>query len=323
MTFDLGRVLSRAFSISWRYRWLWLLGVFGGAGAGGNFGTGNAGQGGGRGSNAQASQFVGDHVGLILLAILLVVVIVLVAFVISCIAVPASIWAGLQLDAGHEVGLRMAWREGRRRFWRYLRLSLLKALIAVGVIMVALVVVLLGGGIYAVGGTLTIPILVVGGLLLFLALIVALFLLGFGLLWSDRMLVILDVGAVESIRTGWSLVRHEKLNSVIFSVVFGVIKFMIWLGVLLAAFVVAIPGIVLVVIYFSGSGGPVLLAIIGFAWLVVFGLGALLIGSGYVGALNQVGYAIAARDLAIGKGMPVRPEVIGWDPYQAAPFQAT
>ena len=29
MTFDLGRTLSRSFRISWRHRWLWLLGVFG------------------------------------------------------------------------------------------------------------------------------------------------------------------------------------------------------------------------------------------------------------------------------------------------------
>jgi hypothetical protein len=323
MTFDLGRILSRSFSISWRHRWLWLLGVFGGAGVGGNFSAGNGGRGGGSGRNAQVNQFLGDHIGLILLAILLLVVIVLIALVISCIAVPASIWAGLQLDSGHDVGLRMAWHEGRRRFWRYLRLTLLKGLIALGLILVALVVVLLGVGIYAVGGTATIPILVLGGILLFLAVIVALVLLAFGLLWSDRMLVILDLGAVDSIRAGWSLVRREKLNSFLFSVVFGVIKFAVSLGIILAAIVVAIPGLAMVAIYFSATGGPLLLAIIGFAWLVVFGLGALLIGGGYLGALNQVGYAIAARDLAIGNGMPVRPEMIGWDPYQAAPVQAT
>jgi hypothetical protein len=322
MTFDLGRVLSRSFSISWRHRWLWVLGVFGGAGAGGSFG-GNGGSGRSSGSNAQLGQFVADNMGLILLGIVLVLVIVLVAFGISCIAVPASIWAGLQLDAGQEVGLRMAWREGRRRFWRYLRLTLLKGLIGLGVIFVALVVVLLGVAIYAVGGTATIPILILGGVLVFLAFVVALVLLWFGLLWSDRMLVILDLGAVDSIRAGWSLVRREKLNSFLFSFAFGVIKFVISLVILLAAIVVAIPGIVIVFIYFSPSGGPILLAIIGFAWLVFFGLGALLIGTGYLGALTQVGYAIAARDLAIGKGMEVRPEVIGWDPYQPAPIPAT
>jgi hypothetical protein len=323
VTFDLGRVISRAFGITWRHRWLWLLGVFGGAGVGGNYSYNTDSGRGGR-TSGQVGQFMAGHIALVLAVVAIVLVIVVVAFVVSCIAVPASIWAGLQLDAGRDVTLGTAWRQGRARGWRYFRLALLKGLISLGVVVVVGVMVALGAALYAAAGSGIIPLLVIGGILLVLLLVAALIALSFGLLWSDRMLVILELGAADSIRAGWWLVRHEKGNTFLFAVVFGIVKFVVSLAVLLAAAVIAIPGIILVIVFFTNPGATTALAIVGFLWLALLGGGAFLVGAGFVGALTQVGYAIAGRDLAIVKGMQVRPEVIGWDPYAApAPAPAT
>ncbi|HEY8741280.1 MAG TPA: hypothetical protein VIN56_11875, partial [Candidatus Dormibacteraeota bacterium] len=61
MTFDLGRVISRAFGITWRHRWLWLLGVFGGAGVGGNYSYNTDSGRGGR-TSGQVGQFMAGHI---------------------------------------------------------------------------------------------------------------------------------------------------------------------------------------------------------------------------------------------------------------------
>ena len=311
MTLDIGRILSHSFSIAWRHRWLWLLGVFGGAGFGfsNSFNTGN-----GSGNPDQVGRFLADHVGLILVAVAVLLVIVLVSAVIACVATPAVTWAGLQLDAGHDVGLGRAWREGRSRFWRYVRLVLLKALLSVAVVVAFGILLGIGGAVFSAGGTVTLVALVPLGILVVFLLVAALVVLSFGLLWSDRLLVILGTGAVDSVRAGWWMFRHNKLNTVIVSLVVGAINFGIGIAVALAAAVVAIPGIVMLVVYFSGAGGSSVLAILGFTWVIILGGGVFLVGSGFLGAVSQVAYALAARDLSISGGLAALPDVIGWDP---------
>jgi hypothetical protein len=314
VTLDLGKVVSRAFSITWRHRWLWLLGVFGGGGLGGraSFNSGPT-----PGNGGDLARFLGEHVGLVLAAIGLLLVIALVSFLVSCVAIPASIWAGLQLDAGRQTGLGAAWRAGRHRFWAYFRLALLKALLGFAVLSVFGILVAVGVAVYAAGGPGTLPLLVPVGVLLVFALVATVAVLTLGLLWSDRLLVILGLGAVDSMRAGWQLFRHNKLNTVVLAVVVGAIGLGISIAVAVAAAVVSIPGIVILVVYFTGSGGSSLLAIGGFTWVILLGGGTLLVGAGFVGAFSQVAFALAARDLAINDRLPTLPDVIGYEPGMA------
>ncbi|HEV1998015.1 MAG TPA: hypothetical protein VGR61_07800 [Candidatus Dormibacteraeota bacterium] len=303
MTLDLGRLVGRAFAISWHHRWLWFLGVFGGVGVGLNLNPGVGGNFGSRRGAGQFGQFLSDHVALIVGAAALLVAIALVAFVVSCVAVPASIWATLELDAGREVRLGAAWRAGRSRFWRYLRLALLKSLIGMVVIALAGLLVALGFGAYRAGGDATLPLLVLGAVLLAFLMIALLVVVGLGLTWSDRLLVILELGAVDSIRAGWWLFKRSKLDTIVLGIVFYVVRLMISIGIALVAGLVSIPGILMVVSYFATQQAAVGLMIAGIVWIVVLGGAVELVGAGFTGALYQAGYAMAARDLSFSRGL--------------------
>ena len=314
MSLDLGTVISRAFAITWHHRWLWLLGVFGGGGV--TFSFGERLTAGSFDSN-KVGPFIFGHLPLLVAIVIVLAVIGVISFLVYCVAVPAATWAGLQLDAGHQVGLRETWREGRRMFWRYLRLVLLKALL--GSAMLAAVGVLAGLGalIYTAGGPVTLLVLVPLGIVLIVLLVAAVSVLSVGLLWSDRLLVILGLGAVDSIRVSWRLFRRNKLNTVVLAVALYVFNLVSQFVFSIAALTLALPGIALVVIYFT-SGVSSLLAILGVAWVVTVGGAILLLGAGWLGAFTQVAYALGARDLSISSNLGPLPEVIGWDPGQTA-----
>ena len=309
MTLDLGRLVARAFSIAWHHRWLWFLGVFGGVGAGYNLGS-VAPRGNFRGgvAGAQPGRFLADHVGLILAVAVVFAAIVLVAFIVSCIAIPASIWAGLELDAGREVRLRTAWLEGRARFGRYLGLALLKLAIGVLVLAAAAGFVAIGVAIYRAGGNATVALLVLGGLLLFLGLVAVLILINLGLTWSDRLLVILELGALDSVRASWWLFKRSKLDTVVFGIALWVVRAVLALVIAVVAGIAALPGIFLVVGAFQSSQASVWLLIAGLTWIFIVGGGIELAGAGFLGALTQVGYAMAARDLCFSRGLQGSPE---------------
>lgn len=305
MTLDLGRLVSRAFSIAWHHRWLWFLGVFGGVGAGLNLNLGPnpASSFGSRRGTGQFAHFVTDHVALILGGAAVLTVIVLVAFVVSCVAIPASIWATLELDAGRDVRLGTAWRAGRSRFWRYLRLALLKSLVGIAIVAIAGLLVALGFGAYRAGGDRVVALMVLGGVILAFLLIAVFIIVALGLTWSDRLLVILELGAVDSIRAGWWLFRRSKLDTIVLGIVFYVVRLVVSVGIALVAGLVSLPGILMVVSYFATQRAAVGLLIGGIVWIVVLGGGVELVGAGFVGALYQAGYAMAARDLSVSRGL--------------------
>ena len=308
MTLDISRLLTRAFSLAWHHRWLWVLGVLGGTGVGYNLASavprGNF-NGGVRGT--QMGSFIADHVALLVGLAIAFAVIVLVAFIISCVAIPASIWAGLELDAGREVRMRTAWHEGRARFGRYLRLALLKLAIGLLVLAAAAVFVATGAAIYRAGGDVTTAPLVLGGLVLLLGLVAVSTIINLGLTWSDRLLVILELGAVDSLRAGWWLFKHSKLDTVVFGIAFWVARAVVGLVIAVLAGIAALPGIFLVVGAFQSSQASLWLLIAGLTWILILGGGIELAGAGFLGALAQVGYAIAARDLCFSRGLQATP----------------
>lgn len=306
MTLDLGRIIGRTFSICWRHRWLWLLGVFGGGGFG--FRANYSGPGNGRGStSAQVQAFLHEWLWLIIVVTIVILVVALVAFIISCIAVPAATWAGLALDAGEPATLGIAWRQGVRRFGVYLRLNLLRFAISLGVVVVVAVLVLAGVVIFAVGGRGTLLLLIPLGILVFLAVIAALLYLAFLFAWSDRMPVLTGVGAVEALRSSARLARRAWGDTLVFAIVMGVIVLGIGIGVLVAGLVVSIPGIILVVVGVIGNSA--LVTGIGAIWVVLIGGAVFLAGGGFAGSLVQVAYALAGRDLCVTHGVDLSPDI--------------
>lgn len=131
-------VLNRALRISWRYRYLWLLALFGGeyGSSGGNASfsqqtrtTSSTGSTSGSPFQPFADWFTG-HIALLLAIGVAFAILGLIWFLIGCAASGGLVRAVAELDAGHPFGGRQAWGAGLSTFWRVLALRLLYLVIS-------------------------------------------------------------------------------------------------------------------------------------------------------------------------------------------------
>jgi hypothetical protein len=145
---EYGSMIRQAWNITWRYRFLWLLGVLAG-GAVGVPGMGGGG-GGGTGWRAQgrdleridvslsgAAQLLGTWIsantGLLVALALIGVAIFLILIVLSFVAQGGMAQATADLATGQPSSLRRAWSAGVRLFWRFVGLWLVVAGAAVAI----------------------------------------------------------------------------------------------------------------------------------------------------------------------------------------------
>ncbi len=150
---EYGKLIREAWTITWRYRFLWVLGLL----AGGSSAIPSAGGGGGgpRPSPQPSGGAPGDlsqvspaltaagqglsawaaaNVGLLVVLGVVVAAVLLTLIVMSFIARGGMAQATTDLATGHASSFASAWRAGRHLFWRYVGLWLLLALAAVLVV---------------------------------------------------------------------------------------------------------------------------------------------------------------------------------------------
>jgi hypothetical protein len=142
---EYGKLIRDAWAITWRYRFLWILGVL----AGGTVGVPALNGGGGGGPSvrtapigieqanpalARASQDVSAwavaNLGLLVALAALATVFVLVLIVVSFIAQGGMAEATVDLATGHPSSFSRAWSAGVHLFWRYVGLWLVLAAVA-------------------------------------------------------------------------------------------------------------------------------------------------------------------------------------------------
>ena len=145
---DYGSLIRQAWTITWRYRFLWLLGVL----AGGAIGLPTFNGGGGSGWRAdqrdiqsvspqaaaagqEIATWAALNTGLLIGVGLVGLALVLVLLVLSFIAQGGMAQATADLGTGHASSLRRAWSAGVHLFWRYVGLWLL--LIAAALVIAA------------------------------------------------------------------------------------------------------------------------------------------------------------------------------------------
>src|SRR5207245_4690427 len=105
------------------------------------------------------------------------------------------------------------------------------------------------------------------GFFVFLAVIAIVIFLALGFAWADRTLVLLNLGAVDSLPSNWWLFWHHKLDTFVVALAMGLVVLGIGIGVFLAAVVLAVPGGLLI---FAGvTVGASALAVAGVLLLVL------------------------------------------------------
>ncbi len=330
---DYGKLLTRSFEITRKYRALWLFGILlalfgGGGGVRGNFGfPGNVpggGRQGGDGLPTPPRELLDALPLIVTLLVCVIIVWIIVGIVLRLLSRGALIGLVQELEANQTTPtVRRGFSIGASRFWSLLGIALL---INIPLVVLSIALVLLSAlplvaallGAAARGGSEDFGLLLAAGVLGWLALFccVILFLILLGLAvhllyeFIVRACVIANRGALDSIREGYRLVRANLGNAIVLYIF--VIAIGIGFGLLMipvALVLIGIPiGVGIVIYALANSAGAALLAgiLIGIPMLLI-----LLFISGLYRAFESTlwteGYlAMSAKPVLLETQPPVR-----------------
>ena len=229
---DYGSLIRDAWALTWRYRFLWVLGLFTGTAIGScsGFGTGNQFQ-----YNAspqdlsrlapgleqvpmQLEQWIVSHPFTVAIAVGAIILLGLALLFVSLVAQGGMTEATVDLARNQPMSLGTAWRAGLHLFWRFLGLVLVTvaAAIVLAFLIGAFVTLAIGSSALvsdsARGVVATLWVLV--GIALGLLAIPVAIGVSIVLAWAQRAIVVENAGPVVAIRDGWNLLRHHLGSSV-------------------------------------------------------------------------------------------------------------
>lgn len=304
---DYGRVLGRAWEITWRYKVLWILGFLvalgnggGGGGSGYRFGGGDF-----RNFNNFPSIQAPNLTGLLVLLSCLALIVALVIFVLSLIARGGLITAVIQAEEAETASLSSVWRAGGARFWTLFGIwaltTFLPIVLLIGVAIIGIVAIVGAAGGAALFGQNANPgALAGGGVAILVAccctsicgLLIITIVLQQIRLYAERAAMLEGQGAVAAFERGWQVLRQH----------FGP-TFMLWLiflviGLVLAVVIAAVVAVIALpfIIPLSSGQAPNWLALP----VIVVGLIGILVGaiiSSVIQVFTSASWTLAYRSL--------------------------
>lgn len=309
---DFGRVLSRAWQITWRYKALWVLGFLAALGSGGGGGSSNINFSGDAGEWAghQGMQIPPEMVGVMVGVGCLALIVGIALWVLSLIGRGGLIAGVEQVEQEENMTLGQAWRAGVSRFWTLFGLSVLASLPILLLVLVGVVaaVAMIVGGVgleeaFDSGAPawimVRLSIVCLGGLCC-VAVPVGIVLEQIRV-YGERAAMLEGLGWIDAFKRGWEVLKANLGTTIILWLIFLVIG-MILFGLIFGAMLgVSLP---LVGIFSQVDPG---------AWILIpicFGGILALIISALVGAIVQTftsaTWTLAYREMT---GMAVKAEV--------------
>lgn len=297
---DYSELLRAAWRITWRHKYLWILGLFAAEGGGCGFSGGSPGGGdfggvSGSGPSGAEDWFVSNWPVLLALGLGLVVL----GFAMWALSVitTGGLIAGSDAAYGRrpDASLGSAWRAGLHSFWRLLGMWLLVGLAIFLVVLLLILVIglpiaitLSRGADFGAGAIVLIVLFVILLVLIAIPLGVV---VQIALTWASRSLVLEGTGITDSLRTGWRLFRSNVGPSLL--------VWLIGVGASIGAAIVllvplAIVGIpIAIVVYrlFTDGGGAMwgVLGILGLVAVVMLALYKAVVTT-YFGAYWTIAY---------------------------------
>jgi len=302
---DYGKIIKRSWQITWKNKWLWVMGLVLAAFGGGSLGSGSSGSGNSGGTNltlpksspnsaqtnvqsfrSQTSYVlgattnflkswfmsipVGNWILVVFLILLFVVFTIITIWILTSWAKGALITGLAIADADQVVNLKNSSPNG---------IAKIKDLIVFELISFGLTIaVVVGiGAIFGIGFLIRLAIPVLGmiwlilfGIVGFLAFIVAIFLLIVITIYAERLIVLKNVSPWQAWKEGLSLGRHNFLPTLIMGLINSAIGCASGcIGIIALLLVFALPGYFLIVPMFKGGFHfPGISQIVGFAVLV-------------------------------------------------------
>ena len=299
---DFGALIRESWNTTWRYRFLWLLGVFAGGAAGGiGGGGGNSGTRFGdstarfqqapdsiRIATDEAVSWANSNVGWLVAAIGAAVLVAVALLIVGLIAQGGMAEATVDIAEGRETSLGRAWRTGLRLFWRYAGLWLTLALgaVAIGVLVAAIVAAIIGVGFFGSwlgsntgAAALALVVGIFVGIPLLAALVMAAIALSIVVAYAQRAIYADDAGPITALGIGWRTLRAhvgQSLLTWLVSIGLG-IGAGIAFGLLLLPLVALFGGLGYAAYLATGIGAP-LFAIGALGAIALLAAGAVLTG---------------------------------------------
>ena len=291
-----GDLLSEAFRLTWRNRFLWFFGFFVGGGASFNVPSNIGGeQGAPFGAASGPLRWISENLALfIALVIVLVVVIALVFIVLAMLSHGALVESVAALHRGEPRRFGPAWRAGTVNFWRVLGLKVLFFLMALGLAILVLLPVGLGVvAVVAATDSTGLRILLIALLVLvgFLALIFVFLPFAIVNQFALRELVVGRRRILESVGGGFGLFRYNIGRSLL--------VWLLQLGVMLGLGVATLVVVIILGAILLGPAIALFAAHHTAAAVVVGVVGGLLflvplfVISGALGAFNHTYWTLA------------------------------
>ena len=300
-----GKVLTRAWEITWRWKVLWILGFLAALGSGGGGGGGTSYTTSGEDWGTWGGHpyyephippgVVAAIIGLACLAIIIGIAI----WVVSVIARGGLIAGVQQVEEEEHTSFGLAWRAGAKRFWTLFGISILAAipliiLAVVGVI--ALIAMFAGSGFAftssdAAGGIGIATSILCGGALCCGMVILAIILQQIRI-YAERAAVMEELGWIEAFARGWDVLKANLGPTIIYWLIFFAIGIAFFIAIMTVLAVTAIPFIALVA---NVDPGPWLLAPICCGGLIAVIVAALI--SAIVETFTSATWTLAYREM--------------------------
>jgi len=207
-------ILKKAWNVTWKYKMLWVLGLFAGAGSGGSSIGGSSNYSGNTGAGSspsvdQLTRWATENVALIAVAVGLLVVIGVVWWILSIAAQGGLVHGANEAAEGRTPSLKASWGVGFARWGRTFMIGFVLGIpVAVVAVVMSLVLVAMIGGGAATGDEAAIGAALAGGMCLvlpiFVVLIIAISLI-IGIVYqlALRYGVLDDVTFGQAIKRGW------------------------------------------------------------------------------------------------------------------------
>lgn len=313
---DYGRILSRAWEITWRWKVLWILGFLASLGQGiwssngSNYST-DSGDLRRWGIQDPSGEIVAGIIGIIVALGCLAIIIAIALWVISTIARGGLIAGVQQVEEEEHTTFLDAWRVGVHRFWTLFGISILAAIpmIILGVTAIVVIGLLVAGTVGAVdqaaevggllGGLLT---ALCGGTFCCGGILVAIVLAQIRI-YAERAAILEGLGWIDAFKRGWDVLKNNLGPTILYWLIFlaiGLVVGVLILGVLGGA---SVPFIAL---FANTDPGPWILAPICIGGLLFIVIAALI--NSVVTTFTSATWTLAYREMTGLAGLPAEAE---------------
>jgi hypothetical protein len=306
---DFGKVLSRAWQITWRWKVLWILGFLAslgrGIGGGGNFNYNMN----GNDFRYRYENYVPPEVWAIIAGVVCLALFIGIALGVISIIARGGLIAGVQqVEEEGTTGFARAWRVGVKRFWTLFGISVLTVLpiiilvvIGIGILVLFILgVVGASSGSAGTGEALTIVTSVLCGGALCCGTILIAIVLGQIQVYADRAAVLEGLGWIDAFKRGWQVIKNNLGATIILWLVFVVIGMIFAIVIMGGIIAIAAP---FIAIFSSGQPGPWLVVPICFGGLLAIIIGAFV--NSIVETFTSTTWTLAYRELT---GLVAKPE---------------